>query len=112
MRDAYLDRIREVGGVVGAGLHAGINTGVVSGHREFDCYVDTATRDTIVSTFRARPLAGGNLTLRTVDEPHALPLLRATGAIPPAAVAVDLIEDPDERTYRAGYALLEQIRST
>lgn len=81
------------------GLTAG-HPGVVDG------YVLDTHLQTLVDTFGLVPDSGGEVTVRVVTEPH--PFL-TTGALPVAAVAVDLMDSLHTRERSAGTRVLQEL---
>jgi hypothetical protein len=109
-RPAYLEPLRARPGLVRAGLSA--TTAAAAGLTEtsatFDAYAARSTIEPLVSEFKLRPAEDGNVTLRAVALEGAQ-LAAVLGApLPDLAVAVDLIEDRDERTSAAGRALFRK----
>lgn len=105
-RPAYLEQIAGDPEVQPAGLSAGLALALVANTPAFDAYVDSATGSRLADTYRLRPDAAGNLTLRIVNVADAqqLAVIRR-GTLPTLVIAVDLIEDRDPRTARAGREL-------
>ena len=109
-RPAYLARLRARPGLVSAGLSA--TTAAAAGLTEtaarLDAYAARSTIEGLVSEFKLRPAEDGNVTLRAVAL-HGAQLAVVLGSpLPDLAVAVDLIEERDERTSAAGRALFRK----
>ncbi len=109
-RPAYLDRLRGKPGLVRAGLSA--TTAATAGLTEisatFDAYAARSTIERLVDEFKLRPAEDGNVTLRAVALEGAELAVVLGAPLPDLAVAVDLIEDRDERTSAAGRALFRK----
>ena len=109
-RPAYVERLRAKPGLVHAGLSA--TTAAAAGLTEtpvrFDAYAATSTIDRLVSEFKLRPAEDGNVTLRAVALEGVQLAVVLSSPLPDLAVAVDLIEDRDERTSAAGRALFRK----
>lgn len=78
-----------------------IAPGVVEG------YVAGGALDALVARHGLRPSADPNVLLRVVDAPW--PFAPGTRVAPLVVVAVDLLEDDDERSRAAGVAALDRL---
>lgn len=81
----------------------GLTTGF---HRDVDCYVLAEYAESVVDAFGLVPDHGGEVTLRVVSEPHP-PL--ASGTVPVAVVAVDLMDSLNPRVRSAGARVLREL---
>ena len=109
-RPAYLDRLRVTPELVSAGLSATTDAAaeLTETAARFDAYAARSTIERLVDEFKLRPAEDGNVTLRVVAL-HGAQLAVVLGSpLPDLAVAVDLIEDRDERTSAAGRALFRK----
>ena len=88
----------------GAGAAADAGLPLVAPGAPLELYVDAATADRLVATYRLTPSPRGNVTLRVVsDEVRAW----LTGPVAPwPAVALDLAEDGDPRSRDVARAAL------
>jgi len=109
-RPAYLDRLRGKPGLVRAGLSAttAAKAGLTEISATFDAYAARSTIERLVDEFKLRPAEDGNVTLRAVALEGAELAVVLGAPLPDLAVAVDLIEDRDERTSAAGRALFRK----
>ena len=109
-RPAYLERLRARAELVPAGLSA--TTAAAAGLTEtsvrFDAYAARSTIQRLVNEFKLRPAEDGNLTLRAVALEGAQLAVVLSSRLPDLAIAIDLIEDRDERTSAAGRALFRK----
>lgn len=109
--DAYLDRVAATDGVARTGISAVADHGIdLADHRAtLDVYAAIDTVADLKARLRLEPSTTGNLTLRSValDDPQFV-LHRAV--MPLTVVAVDLLDDGDSRTARAGLETIETIR--
>lgn len=76
-----------------------------------DAYVRASALEDLREEFALSPAEGrgANVILRVVSYEPAYPLLNEA-VIPPLLLAVDLIDEGDERSMRAGHALIETHR--
>ena len=109
-RPAYLERLRATPGLVLAGLSAttAAAAGLTETSARFDGYAEPSTIERLVDEFKLRPTEDGNVTLRAVALEGAQLAVVLGAPLPDLAVAVDLIEDRDERTSAAGRALFRK----
>jgi hypothetical protein len=109
--DAYLDRIALLDDVVLTGASATVDHDIdlaVHG-RHLDVYVPEATVAELKTTMKLKPAATGNLTLRSIGELEASKFIMGRHVMPRSVVAVDLLDDSDTRTARAGADLIGAI---
>jgi hypothetical protein len=111
-RDAFVERLATTAGLVAGGLSAAERSGIVSGRRGIDAYASAE----IVSEVSERFLltrsseSSSNVTLRVVTLGDAADrYVLGRSVMPPAVVAVDLIEQRDERTRRVGLQMLSEL---
>lgn len=109
-RPAYLERLAARPGLVPAGLSAttAAAAGLTETSARFDAYGVRATIERLVAEFKLRPAEDGNVTLRAVALDGAQLAAVLGSPLPELAVAVDLIEDRDERISAAGRALFRK----
>jgi hypothetical protein len=109
-RAAYLERLGTRPGLVCAGLSAttAAAAGLTETSARFDAYAARSTIERLVDEFKLRPAEDGNLTLRAVALEGVQLAVVLGSPLPELAVAVDLIEDRDERTSAAGRALFRR----
>lgn len=109
-RPAYLERLRATPGLVPAGLSAttAAAAGLTETSARFDGYAEPSTIERLVDEFKLRPAEDGNVTLRAVALEGGQLAVVLGAPLPDLAVAVDLIEDRDERTSAAGRALFRK----
>ena len=109
-RPAYLDRLRGKAGLVRAGLSATTpaEAGLTETSATFDAYAARSTIERLVDEFKLRPAEDGNVTLRAVALQGAQLAVVLGAPLPDLAVAVDLIEDRDDRTSAAGRSLFRK----
>ena len=111
--DSYLEQISQLDNVVRTGLSAVSDYGVdLAVHTSaLDIYIDGGTAGDLINKMRLKPTSIGNLTLRIVADlslhENAYVLDRAV--MPPAVVGVDLLDDADVRTGRAGAELIKKV---
>jgi excisionase family DNA binding protein len=111
--DAYLEQIKQMDNVVRTGLSAvndySVDLAVHSA--TLDIYVDTKTAANLTTTMRLKPASVGNLTLRILTglTPHDASSVLDRDVMPPAVVGVDLLDDADGRTERAGIELIKKV---
>lgn len=110
---AYLEQISQMDDVVRTGRSAVNDYGVdLAVHTStLDVYVDVMTAADLTKAMRLRPTSIGNLTLRIIthlDSREAAYVLDRD-VMPRAVVGVDLLEDSDVRTARAGAELIEKV---
>jgi hypothetical protein len=109
-RPAYLDRLRATPGLVCAGLSAttAAAAGLTETSARFDAYAAGSTIERLVREFSFRPAEDGNVTLRAVALEGARLAVVLSSPLPDLVIAVDLIEDRDERTSAAGRELFRE----
>jgi excisionase family DNA binding protein len=109
--DAYLDRVEKSEGFVRTGLSAIADHGVelVAHQRSLDVYASASIVADLVDAMRLTPTSTGNLTLRSIDHFDGSGFVLERKVMPAAVVAVDLLDDADTRTSRAGIDLIESI---
>ena len=109
-RPAYLERLRARPGLVCAGLSAtnAAAAGLTESSARFDAYAAGSTIERLVREFKLRPAEDGDVTLRAVALEGAQLAMVLGSPLPDLAIAVDLIEDRDERTSAAGRALFRK----
>lgn len=73
-----------------------------------DAYVPEGKADALAYRYALRPAAPNNADV-ILREVRGLWPLSGRSAAPPAAVAADLLDSPDERSQRAGHKLLERL---
>jgi len=109
--DAYLERIARRDGAVRTGVSAiadyDVDLVVLDGH--LDVYLPEAMAADIKKSMRLQPTSTGNLTLRSVADLEATTYIMQRTVMPRSVVAVDLLDDSDTRTARAGADLIEAI---
>lgn len=92
-------------GISAAGL---LGIGLVSG-READGYLPEAELRAFIKSHALSPAASdGNVRLRVVPD-EAWAILRDRPAAPEAAVAIDLMEESDPRSAKAGAEVLKRL---
>lgn len=98
-------------GLVRAGLSATTATaaGLTETSARFDAYAARSTIERLVDEFKLRPAEDGHVTLRAVALEGAQLAVVLGSPLPDLAVAVDLIEDRDERTSAAGRSLFRKV---
>lgn len=109
--DAYLDRIAGLDGIVPTGVSATVdhNVELVVHERHLDVYLPAATAIELKKTMHLQPTSTGNLTLRSISDLDTSAFILQRDVMPRAVVAVDLLDDSDARTARAGADLIEAI---
>lgn len=109
--DAYLDRIASRGDVVRTGVTAlsDHDVDLIAHERHLDVYVPTSVASQLTRTMRLEPRSMGNLTLRAVPDLDEADFIMRRDVMPRSVVAVDLLDDADERTARAGADLIQDI---
>ena len=109
--DAYLDRVEHHDGVLRTGMSALADHAVdlIAHRRTLDVYASTSTADALIDAMRLTPASTGNLTIRSIDDFGASGFVLDRDVMPRAVVAVDLLDDADTRTSRAGSDLIEAI---
>ena len=97
-------------GLVRAGLSATTAAAaeLIETSARFDAYAAGSTIERLVDEFRLRPAEDGNVTLRAVALEGVQLGVVLGSPLPDLAIAVDLIEDRDERTSAAGRALFRK----
>jgi excisionase family DNA binding protein len=110
---AYLEAVTQARGVVSGGLSAATSAGAdIVGMDLAELYCGGETRDALFTRFAitADSSSRPNLIVRTIENPDlAQLLLDARTAMPPAAVAVDLIDSIESRTTHAGADLAARL---
>lgn len=105
-----LARLREEPALAltGASASPALALGLVGGPDIIDAYVRAADADVLRQRYSLRPSPEPNVRLRLVsdDLPAAL---RQGGAAPLAAVAIDLLEDPEPRLQQVGRAAMSRL---
>jgi hypothetical protein len=109
--DAYLDRIESRNDVVRTGVSAIADHQVdlVVHERHLDVYVAATVAAEIVTTMRLEPRSTGNLTLRSIPEIEEAGYIMNRRSMPRSVIAVDLLDDTDERTARTGSDMIRAI---
>ena len=109
--DAYLDRVEHHDGVLRTGMSALTDHAVdlVAHRRTLDVYASASTAAALIDAMRLAPASTGNLTIRSIDDFGASGFVLDRDVMPRAVVAVDLLDDADTRTSRAGSDLIEAI---
>ena len=109
--DAYLDRIASRDDVVRTGVSAlsDHDVDLIAHERHLDVYVLTSVASDLTDAMRLEPRATGNLTLRAVPDLDEAGFIMRGDVMPRSVVAVDLLDDADERTARAGADLIQAI---
>jgi excisionase family DNA binding protein len=111
--DANLEQISQMDGVVRTGVSAVLDYGVdLAVHTAtLDVYIDVKTAAELTSKMRLKPTSIGNLTLRIVTglTPRDTGYVLDRDVMPLAVVGVDLLDDADVRTGRAGIELIKKV---
>ena len=109
--DAFLDRIELLDDVVRTGVSAlsDYNVDLIAHERHLDVYVPAAVAHELTKTMRLEPRSTGNLTLRSIPDLDEAGFIMGRDVMPRSVVAVDLLDDADERTARAGADLIQAI---
>lgn len=109
--DAFLDRIELLDDVVRTGVSAlsDYNVDLIAHERHLDVYVPAAVANELTKTMRLEPRSTGNLTLRSIPDLDEAGFIIGRDVMPRSVVAVDLLDDADERTARAGADLIQAI---
>ena len=109
--DAFLDRIELLDDVVRTGVSAlsDYNVDLIAHERYLDVYVPAAVAHELTKTMRLEPRSTGNLTLRSIPDLDEAGFIMGRDVMPRSVVAVDLLDDADERTARAGADLIQAI---
>lgn len=109
--DAFLNRIASRDDVVRTGVSALTDHDIdlIAHERHLDVYVPTSVARELTDTMRLEPRATGNLTLRAVPDLNEADFIMGRDVMPRSVVAVDLLDDSDERTARAGADLIQDI---
>lgn len=104
---AVVERIADEAGVVRAGVSAArVHGADVLADEVLDAYVRRGRLASLVARYRLEPVSGGaNVFLRVVPD-AAWPFRESHRFAPRSVVALDLLEDSDERSRRAGAQLL------
>ena len=109
--DAFLDRIELLDDVVRTGVSAlsDYNVDLIAHERHLDVYVPADVANELTKTMRLEPRSTGNLTLRAIPDLDEAGFIMQGDVMPRSVVAVDLLDDADERTARAGADLIQAI---
>lgn len=109
--DAFLNRIASRDDVVRTGVSALTDHQVdlIAHERHLDVYAPTNVVTELTDTMRLEPRAKGNLTLRAIPDLAEATFIMRRDVMPRSVVAVDLLDDADERTARAGADLIQDI---
>lgn len=111
--DAYLEQMSQLDTVVPTGLSAVSDYGVdLAVHTSaLDIYTDARTAADLTNKMRLKPTSIGNLTLRIVAgiSLHETTCVLDRAVMPPAVVGIDLLDDADVRTGRAGAELIKKV---
>ncbi len=109
--DAFLDRIASRNDVVRTGVSAlaDYNIDLIAHERQLDVYVPADVANELTKTMRLEPRSSGNLTLRAIPDLDEAGFIMKGDVMPRSVVAVDLLDDADERTARAGADLIQAI---
>jgi hypothetical protein len=105
-----LERLRDDSDIVLSGVNAAAAYGVdIRAPGVVEGYVRRDRLRDLVYRYALRPAEGAdaNVVLRAVDE--SVPRARH-GVAPVAAVALDLLESPDDRSRRAGRELARRLQ--
>ena len=108
--ERVLERLRDDSDIVLSGVNAAAAYGVdIRAPGVVEAYVDRDRLRDLVYRYALRPaeIADANVVFRAVDKP--VPRARQ-GMAPVAAVALDLLESPDDRSRRAGRELARRLR--
>lgn len=108
--ERLLERLRDDPDIVLSGVTAAAEYGVdIRAPGVVEAYVERDRLRDLVYRYALRPaeIADANVVLRAVDE--SVPQARH-GVAPVAAVALDLLESPDDRSRRAGRELARRLR--
>lgn len=108
--ERVLERLRDDSDLVLSGVNAAAAYGVdIRAPGVVEGYVRRDRLPDLVYRYALRPAEGAdaNVVLRAVDE--SVPRARQ-GVAPVAAVALDLLESPDDRSRRAGRELARRLR--
>jgi len=82
---------------------------LVAHRRTLDVYASASRAAALIDAMRLAPASTGNLTIRSIDDFGASGFVLGRDVMPRAVVAVDLLDDADTRTSRAGSDLIEAI---
>lgn len=111
--DAYLEQISQMDDVVRTGLSAVNDYDVdLAVHTPtLDIYIDARAAADLTAEMRLKPTSIGNLTLRIVTglTAHDAGYVLDRDVMPLAVVGVDLLDDADVRTGRAGTELIKKV---
>lgn len=109
--DAFLNRIEVLDDVVRTGVSALADHDVdlIAHERHLDVYVPANVANELAKTMRLEPRSSGNLTLRAIPDLDEAGFIMRRNVMPRSVVAVDLLNDADERTARAGADLIQAI---
>lgn len=109
--DAFLDRIASRDDVVrtGASALADHDVDLIAHERHLDVYVPANVASELTDTMRLEPRSEGNLTIRSIPQLNEASFIMRSDVMPRSVVAVDLLDDADERTARAGADLIQAI---
>jgi hypothetical protein len=110
--DAYLDCVAAMPDVIRTGVSAINEHGVDPAvhQRTLDLYATAGTTHRIRTSMRLQPSSTGNLTLRTLPTLEPLLLILDEQVMPLSVVGVDLLDDSDPRTARAGADVIQSVR--
>lgn len=105
-----LRRITEEKGVVRAGASAAADYDVdIAAPGTLEAYVSAERLTKLQRKYGFEPSASPNLVLHVVDD--VWPFASSAKVAPAAVVALDLIESDDQRSRRAGEALLKRLEA-
>ena len=107
-RDALLDRIASRDDVVRTGVSAlaDYDVDLVAHAKQLDVYLPAEVASELKNSMRLQSTSMGNLTLRSIDELDYRAFIMEREVMPRSVVAVDLVDDADIRTSRAGCDLI------
>ena len=110
-RDAFLDRIASRDDVVRTGVSAlaDYDVDLISHAKHLDVYLPADAASELKQAMRLQPASTGNLILRSIADLEAGAFIMGREVMPRSVVAVDLLDDSDTRTARAGCDLIEAI---
>ncbi len=109
--DAFLDRIASRDDAVRTGVSAiaDYNVDLVVHARHLDVYLPEEAVAELKNSMHLQATSTGNLTLRSISDLDAGDFIMRRDVMPRSVVAVDLLDDSDTRTARAGCDLIEAI---
>lgn len=103
-----LSRIAAEQGVVRTGASGAVEVGIdLVAPGLLDAYISSARFDDIVKRYRLRESGDPNVILRRV--PDDIPLFDDRAVAPRAAIALDLLDEPDSRSREAGRRALAKL---